>query len=495
MSSGQAVVAGRDLKRVTLTSLGWASGGRVLQQLLRVLALTALARMLIPADFGLVAMVAVFTGFAAVLVDLGFTAALVARREVTEQHLASAFWLNAAMGVLLALAMSALAPVVAAIYDQPRLVAIMPLLSLAFPLSALSAVQVALAQRTMDFRRLALVEGGATLISLAAAVTAAAGGLGVWSLVVQALTEAGCGTLGLWLTSAWRPTRRFDRAAVRELMSFGGNLVGFNVMNYWIRNADNFLVGRFAGAGALGFYSRAYALMLLPLSQVTWVTGRVMFPALARMAHETERVKRVYLDATSLIAFVTFPLMAILVVAAEPFILTVLGPKWDEAIPLFRLLGLAGLLQSVSATAGWLYQSQGRTDLMFRWGLVNGAVTVGAFAVGIHWGAIGVATAYLLRTILFVPLSFVIPGRLIGMRLREVLHVLWATTLVCALVAAVLVPIELSGLPTGIRLLVEVAVGTSLYVGLSAMLGLRAYREARSLFLTHVLRRGPVVTA
>jgi lipopolysaccharide exporter len=462
----------------------------VAQQLLRIAGLAVLARLLAPGDYGLVAMIAVFTGFAAVLVDLGLTAALVSRTTVSQAQLSSAFWLNVGMGGLLALVMVALAPAVAALYGEPRLLVLMPVLALAFPLAALSAVQIALCQRAMNFRRLALVEATATTVALAVAISAAAGGLGVWSLVLQSLTEAAGGSLGLWLASSWRPSVGFDRAAVEGLMSFGANLVGFNVVNYWIRNADNFLVGRFAGAGALGLYSRAYTLMLLPLAQVTWVSGRVMFPALSRIRDDHKRVKRAYLDATSLIGFVTFPLMTTLFVAAESFILTLLGPQWEGAVPIFRVLALAGLLQSVTATAGWLYQSQRRTDLMFRWGLANGAVTILAFAIGIHWGALGVATAYLLKTLVFAPLAFVIPGRLIGLRLREVGSVLAGTSIVCVVVAAATLPIELSGLSGPTRLALELGVAAIVYLSLAAACRLAAYRQARSLFLTEVLRRG-----
>ena len=269
----------RDLTQATVTGLAWTAGNRIAQQGLLIAGVAVLARMLSPDDFGLVAMTAIFMGFVAIVGDLGLPAALVERREVSRVQLSSAFWLSLAIGVGLAVLLAAAAPLLAALYDQSKLLEITPVLALALPISALSAVQSGRAQRAMAFRRFAIIENVALAAAYASAIAAAAEGAGVWSLVVLSLTRAAVATVAFWIVDPWRPSREFDRNAVRSLMHFGGNLAGASSIAYWIGNADNLLVGIFSGGRSLGIYSRAFTLMQAPLAQVSWAAQRVMFPA------------------------------------------------------------------------------------------------------------------------------------------------------------------------------------------------------------------------
>jgi PST family polysaccharide transporter len=213
-----------------------------------------------------------------------------------------------------------------------------------------------------------------------------------------------------------------DRSAVRQLFGFSSRLFGFQFMNYWMRNADNLLIGKFVGADALGAYNRAYMWMLMPIAQVSQVVSRVMFPALSRVQHDLPRVKRFYLRTISAIALITFPTMLGLTVVSDLFVSTVLGDNWLDVIPLLQVLGVVGMMQSIGTTTGLIYQSLGRTDLLLRWGIGSGLVTLTAFVIGLRWGALGVATAYAIRSAGLVYWNYSIPGRLIDMKVREVFY-------------------------------------------------------------------------
>src|SRR4051812_21137905 len=471
------------LRRSTLGGLAWLSGGRLLQHLAVVGAVAVLARLLTPADFGLLAMPAVFTGFAAVFVDLGLSAALVQRREIGERHLSTAFWLNVGTAVVLAALLCVLAPLLAAVYDESEVIPITLVLALAFPLSALAAVQIALAERTMQFRRLSVVESSALAVSYGAAIAGAVAGLGVWALVLQPVVLAAVRSSALWLSSSWRPSRLFDAGAARDLLGYGGHLAGFNAVTYWTRSFDQFAVGAASGAGELGLYSRSFQLVLFPLSQVTLVSGCVMFPALSRIADSAERIRAAYLRALSLIAFVTVPLIVILFVAAVPLIQVVLGSQWSDAVPIFRVLCIVGVLQSIAATGGWLYRTRGRTDWMFRWSLVSVAVTVIAVAIGVHWGALGVAVAYAIRTVILAPPTLAIPGSLVGVTLLDIGRVLYGIALVAAAAGVALFGIDavITGAPAWLRLSIDLAAGCALYAAFAAAFRLAALGEARAL--------------
>ena len=263
-----------------------------------------------------------------------------------------------------------------------------------FVIGAPSIVQLALLKRALNFQRLAVVEVTATTVAGILAIAAATAGLGVWSLVIASLASTSVRSALLWFSTDWRPHRIVDRAAVRELWGFSGHLLGFMSIAYWSANADNLLIGRFVGVRQLGIYARAYNTMMLPISQISGATTVVMFPALSGIQDDRERVKAAYLRANRLISLVAFPTFVGLIVVADRFIVAAYGDRWSAAVPLLRVLCFAGLVQMTVATGSWIYQSQGRTDWMLRWGMITCAGTLAAFGIGLHWGMLGVTVAY-----------------------------------------------------------------------------------------------------
>jgi O-antigen/teichoic acid export membrane protein len=473
-----------DLKQRTVTGVLWSAGASVGQQLLNFAVTVVLARLLLPADFGLVATIAVFTGFVTLFVDFGLSAALIQRTTLTERHRSSAFWMNLAAGLLLAGVVAALAPGLARFFNAPRLVDLTLVLSLNFVVGSLAIVQSALLQRSMNFRRLGAIGIVSTVIGGAAAIAMAVTGYGVWSLIVQLVATTGARTTLLWFGSDWRPRRIVDREAMRELWRFSRNLAGYTAVNYWARNADNLVIGKFVGATGLGIYSRAYNLMLMPIQQISTVTARVMFPALSRIQTDPERVKRAYLRAVGIIALLSFPATAGLFVVAKPFILTLYGAKWAGVVPILQILCVAGLMQPVAATTGWIYQSQGRTDWLFRWGLVASTTMICAFGIGIIWGVKGVAVAYAIAIYGVLYFTFAIPGRLIGMQVRDV-FVAVRGALVSALGMAGIVWAAGSMLPPAwppaAVLLIQFGIGALSYGVLIRAFVLQPYLELKNL--------------
>lgn len=380
-----------------------------------------LARLLGPDDFGLIGMILVFTMFAQIFSDMGLAAALIQKPDIEQRHLNSVFWMNVLVGVLLAGALMAGAPLVASFYEEPALRLLTVIISLNFLSGSLVVVQKALLQKKMEFKKLAFVEVFSLLVAGGVSISMALKGFGVWSLVAKAMVTMNVSVLLMWGLSEWRPSFSVDKRAVKDLIGYGSNLLGFQVFNYWARNLDNILIGRFIGASALGIYSRAYSLMLLPISQVNTVITKVMFPALCLIQDDVDRTKRVYLSAVRAIALFTFPLMIGLLVVAKPFILLLYGEKWRGVIPLIQLLCLTGMPQSVATTVGWIYTAQGRTDIMFKWGVFASALVSMAFVIGLQWGVVGVAASYVTVTYILIYPSYAVAGRLINLRFGEIL--------------------------------------------------------------------------
>lgn len=414
---------GDSLRGQVLSGTKWSVVAQVGQQAAKFLLSIVLARLLLPKDFGTVGMVTVFAGFANWIGDMGLAAALIQRPDIDERHTRTVFWLNMVTGAVFSAAMFASAPLIAQFYDQPQLTALTRALSFSFLISAPGMVPAALLQRHMGFRYLARSSILGTVIAGITGIFLAYFGAGVWSLVAQTYAQHFVTTLLNTLSAGWRPRWGFHLHALKDLWRFSVNLLGYSSVNYWAKHADYMIVGRLMGSAALGFYSRVHALMLMPMYQIINVINRVMFPALSSIQDDPARVKRIYLQALSVIALITSPLMFGLTATAEPFVLVVYGKNWAPMIPLVQILPLVGLLQAFTGTCGILYMSQGRTDWMFRWGLVASAAMITSILAGIAIGTLeAIAWCYAAaNVILFYP-SVAIPGSFIGLRFREVVR-------------------------------------------------------------------------
>jgi O-antigen/teichoic acid export membrane protein len=384
-------------------------------------ATVVLARLLTPADYGLVGMVAVVTGFVGLFKDLGLSAATVQREEIGDAQVSTLFWVNVGVSLLVGVVTVALAPAVAWFYGEPRLAPVTLAYSVGFLFGGLTVQHEALLKRQMRFAVLAAAEVAALLASIVTTVVLAWRGFGYWSLVMGHLALSFVYMVAVWVVCGWRPGRARRGAGVRQLLGFGGNLTGFVVINYFARNLDNMLIGRFWGGFQLGLYAKAYQLLLLPLDQISYPLTNVAVPTLSRLNGEPERYRRAYLRILEKVAVVTMPGIALLVVTADWVVLIVLGPQWVEAGRIFALLGVAAMLQPVANTMGWLFITQGRTREMLRWAPIGSGLIVAAIVAGLPWGAAGVATAYsVVWVLLLAPLLFWYVGRRGHVRTRDI---------------------------------------------------------------------------
>lgn len=468
-----------------MSGLLWSALSRVGQQAVQFAIAILLARMLTPEEFGLIAMITVFTGFAAFFSEMGFGAAIIQRQDIEQRHLSSIFWLNVAAGLILTAIVMALAPFIGYFYGNPILIPLTLAISLNFAIGSLKVVQNALITKNLDFKRMTTIEILAISVAGAIAAGMAIKGFGPWSLVANSLSATIVSVAAIWYVSDWRPQFVWDWRAIKELLGFSANLTGGRVINYWTQNIDNMLIGRYLGAIPLGAYDRAFGLMMRPQYEVAAVLSNVMFPALSIIQNDKRRIKEIVLKAGRAIALVTFPMMMGLLVVARPFVLTLYGEKWEGAILILQIFCLDGMGRSLWSTAGWIYLTQARTDLLFRWLLLAGVVKIASIIIGLHWGAVGVAAAIVLSgyIILWYP-SWAIPGRLIDLTFREVLRNV-APIFSCS--AAMALAVALVGLllptmwPPWARLAAQVPLGMALYTILLRSFRIQAYSEAKKL--------------
>jgi O-antigen/teichoic acid export membrane protein len=469
------------LRERAISGVGWTTAAQVARQLLGLLVTAVLSRLLTPREFGLVAMIYVFTNFLNALRDMGLSSALVQRPELEHKHINAIFWVNCALGLGLTAIVAAFSPVVAWFYGEPALKSLALVSSLSFSIGSLGLAHRAVLSRNLLFSKVVTAELGAAIFGGIGACVLAWNGFGAWSLVAQSLLTAVVDTLVAWRLSRWRPTLSFESSALQGMVRYGANLAGFTSFNYWTRNLDNLLIGHYLGSIALGLYTRAYTLMLLPVTQTTQVLGRVMFATLSQVQTDTQRAKSIYLAATRVIALVAFPTMLGFFVVADHFIAILYGPGWEKVVPIFRVLCIAGVGQAVGSTVGWIYNSQGRTDLQFRWGVFSSIIMAASFVVGIRWGSLGVAWAYVVTgyVILWYP-AWRIPFALISLTFTEMLANL-AAIFLCALVMAAAVWCLRLYLPqdwaASLQLAILVSSGAALYVALCHFWRVRAWIE------------------
>jgi O-antigen/teichoic acid export membrane protein len=361
-----------------------------------------LARLLTPRDYGLVGMVAVVTGFIAIFKDLGLSSATIQREDLNEGQISTLFWVNISFSVLTMFLTAAISPLVARFYAEPRLGLITIAYSVGFLLGGLTVQHEALLRRRMRFGLLAAAEIASLLVGLFTGVYLAWRGMTYWALVFSQLSQGLAYAIAVWFVCRWRPGLPVRNSGVRSLLAFGRNLTGFSIINYFARNLDNLLIGRFWGGVQLGLYARAYQLLMLPIDQISAPITSVAIPALSRLTDSPERYRNAYLRLIEKIAIMTMPLMVLMIATSDWVVLLLLGPKWSGVSRLFALLAIAGFIQPVTSTTGWLYVTQGRTRQMFQWGLIGSTIIIASIVIGLPWGAVGVAASYSITFVLLV---------------------------------------------------------------------------------------------
>lgn len=459
------------LSQRAFSGVAWSAGARVGQQVITFFCTSILARHVSPKAYGVIGMATVIFNFAHIFRELGTAAALIRTKTVDRVLFATVFWANAGIGLAIALGLFFAAPLIAEFYREPMVDPVVRVLAVSFVISGLAIVHLALLTRELAFQRIAQAEFLSTVVAAVAAVVFALSGYGIWSLVAFSLVLNVVTTGLLWYWAHWMPSALPQWRRLKEIWEFSLNLSGFNIVNYFARNLDNIVVGRYLGATNLGYYQFAYNLMLYPVQGIAGVASRVLYPALAQFQDDNERFRGAYLRACQMLSAITFPVMMGILVTADPLVRTWLGPKWVEAVPLVQILAPVGLLQSMFTTVGQIYQTKGRTGMLFAWGVVSTALTLIAFVVGLSWGVAGVAVAYLAITVLLQYPGLAIAFRLIELPMGSFVRVVWpnlaASLAMAAIAAGALAVLRWQGVHTPVlQLLIVSAMGTAAYLAI-----------------------------
>lgn len=383
-----------------------AFAGQAGMFIIQLLSTAALARLLTPDQFGLVAMVMVISAFAQIFKDLGLSAALIQRDKVTHDQVSTIFWINTVVAVGLAFTVGISGHMIAGFYGDERLVAITYWMSTSFVFSGLIVVPQALLRRQLMMGRVAVVRIVSRLLSCGIGVVLAWTLKNYWALVAMHVTFSMFEMILFFLVTRWFPMLPRRHCGVGDFYKFGSGIAGFNIVNYFSRNLDKLLIGRFIGSEGLGNYSKAYQLLMLPITQIRTPVLSTGLPTLSALKNEPERFLHYYGKILQLLSITTMPLTAYLIVCSEDVVLILLGDNWLEAAYIFKILGFSSfLLPTFSGAMGLAVLPFGKSRRYFNLGLIRTVVISSSVIAGIQWGIFGVTWAYSIATVICMVLS------------------------------------------------------------------------------------------
>ena len=367
--------------------VGVSQGGRFI---LQFVAMVAMARLLAPSDFGVFGIAMATTAFGLMFKD-GFGIGTIQRDSLTQDQCSGVFWINVAVGLTLTAVTCGAAPIVAHFYQQPVLMPLLIAMSSTFVFSYLGSQQLAVLKRQMRFGAIGVIDQLSMFLSVTAGIVCAWLGWGVWALAIVQIGLSLFSCVGAWVASGWRPDWFKRNCGLGALMLYGKDLATADLASYVTRNVDNLLIGWSCGVGPLGFYDRAYTLMMVPLQQLLTPLGGVAHTMLSRLQKEREVYLEYAQNMISIGAGLGMPVGAYLFVGAPRFIPVVLGEKWLGSVTILQALAPGAFIDSFIMTITVLLLSSGRTRQYLSYRICAAVLAVVAFFAGVHWGPTGVA--------------------------------------------------------------------------------------------------------
>jgi len=410
-----------DLRKQVLSGLGWSGGGRLLSQLFTWAVTIVVMRLLSPGDYGLMAMAGFFINFLALLNELGLGAALIQKKDIYESFLRQIFGLLLISNVIFFLFLSASAPIIANFFNDQRLSPIIRISSIQFLMMSFSIIPQSLLMRSIDFRKLSIIDLISAITGSLVTLMFAVIGYGVWSLVFGSLAINFVRTVGLIGASRFICLPSFSIKGLGQAVFFGGYVMGSRVLWFFYTQADTFIIGKLLGKELLGYYSVSMQLASLPMDKTSGIINQVAFPAFSSIQDDCQRVSSYFLKAVRIGSLFAFPILWGMSSIAPELVAVLLGDKWPNASLPLQLLSLVIPFRMISNLMSPALLGLGRPDISFYNTLLGFVVMPIAILIFTHWGLSGVCLAWMIffPLVLWLNLSRMVP--LIGIHVSDVI--------------------------------------------------------------------------
>lgn len=374
-------------------ALSWNFIGMLGNQVVLFIIGIILARLLDPEDFGLVAMILVFSNFGQIFIDLGFNNALIQNKTNSQEDLSTLFYVNIVFGLILFFILYFSSGVIASFYNKTELIEITKVISVIFIFFALSSIQRTLVIKNLDFRFETFVLLAASLISGTIAIIFALKGFGVWALVFKVVLQRFFEALFFWIQQRWRPSLIFRLNSIKKYINFSLNVTASTILAGISGNIDKLIIGKTFSADSLGFFDRAKNYNNLVQSNLGLIFGKVMYPVFSEIQDETERFNRIYEKTIQFICFFTLPIFFIMIVVAKPLIVVLITDKWLPSVKMLQILAVSGFTYPLSMVIVKAILSKGRADLVFQLDFIKTILYFIAILLGSKFGILGVLIA------------------------------------------------------------------------------------------------------
>lgn len=456
-----------NIRQKAIRGVIWSAAQRYGDRAISFVVMLVLARLLSPTAFGLVALALVFISFAQIFIDQGFGDAVVQSPQVDQTLLNTAFWTNITTGLLVMIISISFSQTIADFYKEPQLKQIIRWLSISFVFSALSSVQEAILRRKLNFRSLAIRSLIATFVSGIIAVGLAALGAGVWSLVVKTIMFSFISILVLWGISNWRPGFSTSMDSFKRLYSYGINIVGAHFVDFFSRRSGDLLIGFYLGTTLLGYYSLAYALLIVVTEILVVVPNAVIFPAFSHIKNDKLRLQSSVYETTQIISTISIPFFACIIILAPDIVHLLYGSQWNESVPVVQVLMLVGIVHSAFYFFGSLLKAVGKPQWRFAMLSITAILNIVGFAIAVQWGIVAVAASYVFTGYLVAPLYLVLVKRAINLDIKIYLKQYAPATVCTILMSAVVFTVRFLLQPILgpiFHLIVIIPLGVSIYL-------------------------------
>lgn len=497
-----SVVTGNGLRRAAVRGAGATVAGQSANFVMSMGSVIVLARMLSPADFGVVTMVTTFGLLFRSFGFIGFTELIVQREGLTDALVSNLFWVELGVGAILTLAFAGSGSLMARFYHNELVARVALGVSPMIVIGCLGWIHMGLLQRAMNFKATALISFCGQVAYVVASIISAIAGCHYWALVWGIIAQSAVTAVSAWLVCRWIPRWPRRASGTGSGLKFAISVYSHYAFSYLTRNTDNLLVGWRYGATMLGFYKKAYDLFVLPESQLLSPLSVVVVSTLSRIREDREQFQRYFLGAISFLALLGMGIGADFALVGKDIIRLLLGPGWDEAGRIFALFGPGIGAMLLYDTHGWIHLSIGRPERWFFWGLIEFICTASLFLFTLHWGPSGIAFAWTASYFLLMIPGFWYAGRPIGLGVGSVLAAIWKFFL-ASVIAGCLTALIFHSIPNLAKTfgapiaLVRILAISSTYFGLYAGCvialhrGLKPIREAAGLIRDLLPNRVP----
>lgn len=402
------------LKKQAISGMIWTYSQQFGSQLLTFAVSIILARLLLPEEFGLIGMLAIFIGIGNALFDGGLTSSLIRSTDLDEEDYATVFYFNLGCSIILYGLLFISAPLISQFYNQPSLTSITRVYGITFIISAFGTVQNTILTKELQFKKQAVITFPALVLGGIVGVIMAYMGYGVWSLVASAIVNAFFISLFLWLSSGWYPKLLFNKAKFHHHFHYGYKLTLSSVLDIIFTNIYQIVIGKYYSVAQVGYYTRANSLMMLPVGNISGALNRVIFPVFSKVQDDIPRLRNVYKQVMQLVLFIITPLMVLLVVLAKPLTIFLFTEKWLPMVPILQIICLSGVLYPIHLYNLIVLQVKGRSDLFLKLEIVKKVMVGVVLAITLYYGFYALLWGQLICSILALFINTHYAGKMLN---------------------------------------------------------------------------------